>query len=277
MTGSVAREQARDTSEPLIAVDDVPLAHGVLRVLVLNRPAKRNALNLASVLLLRDLVVAAHGDERVRCLCVTGAGTAFSGGGDLAEFRTLHHDAAGFDEYLTVFADVCSLIESGPLPAIAAVNGSCVAGGLELALAFDWVLASADARIGDGHLRFAQLPGAGGVARLCRRVGVPAARDLLLTARLCDAREAAELGLVDGVVPPGDLMAGVVAIAEQVAEHSTHAMAGMKAMIATTLAAADGPLLAERAVAERYASTDSHAQEGIAAFRERRSPRFDHG
>jgi enoyl-CoA hydratase/carnithine racemase len=262
------------TLAPLVSVNDVPLEHGVLRVLVLNRPEKRNALNTATVLALRQLVRRAQADPQVRCLCLTGAGSAFSAGGDLAEFRALHHDQAGFAAYLTAFGELCELIEAGTLPAIAAVNGSCVAGGLELALAFDWVFAAADARIGDGHLRYAQLPGAGGVARLCRRVGVAAARDLLLTARLCSAQEAVDLGLADRVCPPADLMAEVVALAAQIAPHSAHAVAGMKAMIAATLAADDGALLAERDIAETYARTDPHAQEGIAAFLERRGTRF---
>jgi enoyl-CoA hydratase len=265
--GAVPAEPSR-----LVLSRDEPLDHGTLRILTLNRPDKRNALDMATLVALSDLVHDAERDPGLCCLAVTGSGDAFSAGGDLEEFRSLRDDPSAFADYLSVFADLCRVIEVGGLPAIAAINGVCVAGGLELALAFDWIVAARSARIGDGHLVYGQVPGAGGVARLCARVGPAPARDLLLTGRLCGAPEARELGLVDRVFEYPDLMAGVRQIASQVAPHSRRAVATMKAMIAATLATADSALGAERTIAESYATSDPDARAGLEAFRARRRP-----
>jgi len=261
--------------QPLVTVADRALEAGIARVLTLRRGDRRSPIDSQMASALRAQLAEADASESVRVVVVTGEGPAFSAGGDLRGYLDLYRNEAAFRAFLSDFEAVCGLLERGRFASIAMVNGDCVAGGLELLLACDIAIAATSARIGDGHLRFGQLPGAGGSQRLCRTIGLQQARWLLLTGRLVDGREAQAMGLVTLAAAPEELEAQTLAIAAEIARHSPLAVERMKSLIALSQ---DEPrpvgLAAEIDVVARYATTSHDATEGLHAFLERRPPRW---
>src|SRR5688500_14503478 len=146
----------------------------------------------------------------------------------LLGYWTLYRDETEFRTFLKEFTAVNSLLERGRFVSIAMINGACVAGGLELMLACDLSIASEDAKIGDGHARSGQLPGAGGSQRLWRAIGTVRARELLLTGRLMSGADAAAIGLVSYAVPAAELVARTLEVAREVTAHSPIVIAKMK-------------------------------------------------
>lgn len=264
------------SERPLVAVEDHALAQGVARILTLSRGESRNPVDSATARALRGFLTEADADANVRAVVLTGEGSAFSAGGDLRGYLTLYRDEAAFRAFLDDFAEVCLLLERGRYASFAMVNGACVAGGLELLLACDVAIAAATAKIGDGHLQFGQLPGAGGSQRLCRAIGLQKAKELLLTGRLLAADEALAIGLVARVVPPAELRATTLALVAEIAAHSPLAVERMKALVALsqdTLRPAG--LEGEIELVARYATTSHDATEGLHAFLDRRKPRWE--
>ena len=239
----------------------VEVADG-LATLTLNRPAALNAISraLAAELLaaLRDL--AARPDLRV--LVLRGAGErAFCTGADLKERATLGADEKG--AHTALIAVAAEALAALPVPSIAALRGYALAGGLELALACDIRIAAADAIVG-----------AGGPVRLPRVVGPGKARELIFSGRRIDAAEALACGLVERVVPPADLLPAVEALAGQIRDAAPLAIRAVKRVLDLN---ADLPLPAALAYAEalrRPLDATSDYAEGLAAFAERRKPRF---
>lgn len=192
-----------------------------VRVLTLNRPDVRNAIDTALLGALLDSVGEAVADDAVRALVLTGAGGAFSGGADLRE--PLDHDAGV--RRAELFAAVYEAVATCPLPTVAAVTGPCVGGGAELA-------AACDLRVADetGFFRF---PGAAlgspvGPAKLVGLVGLGTAKDFVLTARTVGAREAARAGLVQRLVPDGESLDAALQLAATIAAHPPAAVAYAK-------------------------------------------------
>lgn len=259
----------------LVLRDETELdGHGVV-ILTLNRPAQRNPLDGATLEMLRDLLVELSGDAATRAVVITGAGPAFSAGGDLQGYQDLYRAPDEFARFLDTFRQVGDLLERSPAVTVAMINGVCVAGGLELALACDLVTMADSAVIGDGHLRFGQLPGAGGSQRLVRAIGRQRARHWLLSARLFDAPAALAAGLVVGAFPTGQLRAETLALLAPIVGQSPLAVAKMKELIRL---ADDAPLsegLAEEMrIVFDYAVTSHDAMEGLLAFAERRDPTY---
>jgi enoyl-CoA hydratase/carnithine racemase len=246
--------------------------HGVV-TLTLNRPREMNPLDRATLEMLRDLLVELSVDQTTRAIVITGAGAAFSAGGDLKAYQTLYRAPEDFARFLETFRHVCELLERSSAVTVAMVNGSCVAGGLELALACDLVTMAEGAVIGDGHLRFGQLPGAGGSQRLVRAIGRQRARHWLLTARLFDAPTALVAGLVVGAFPAEQLRAETLALLTPVLSQSPLAVSKMKELIrlADEAPLSEG-LLEEVRIVSDYAVTSHDATEGLMAFAERRPP-----
>ena len=261
------------TDQARVEARDVALDDQLARILTFRRPEQRNPIDLATLEALAPLLDEAADDERVRVVVITGAGSAFSAGGDLRGYLGLYEDPPAFRDYLERFAAVCARLEESDMLTIAMVNGACVAGGLELALSCDLVLAAESATIADGHLVFGQLPGAGGSQRLCRAIGLQKAKELLLTGRTIDATEAVAIGLVAEVVPAADLEGRVIEVAAAAARHSRLGLRRMKQLIVLSQeedrAAA---LRAEMDIVVDYATTTHDATEGLHAFLERRPP-----
>jgi enoyl-CoA hydratase len=260
----------------LVDVEDVALAAGsIARLLTLQRPDDRNPLDGATVAELRARAEAADRDDAVRVLIVTGAGTAFSAGGDLRAYLDVYRDATRFRAFLDDFRVLNARLEHGRFVSIAMVNGACVAGGLELALACDLVTIADNARIGDGHLGTGQIDGAGGSQRLVRALGAQRAKQLLLTGRLWSGTEAADAGLALFSAPPHELRERTLDLAAELAVHSPLAVQHMKALVSYSAHMDfEAALGAEQELVVGYATKSHDAVEGLLAFLERRPPRY---
>jgi len=241
----------------------------------LARPDKLNPLDWSTVKELRGAVAEIEADARIRFVVVTGEGRSFSAGGDLEGYLRLYREPAEFQAFLDDFYAMLAGIERARAIWIAAVNGVTVAGGIELLLACDMAIAGASARIGDGHLNFGQLPGAGGSQRLPRAIGLLRAKHLMLTGELLDAQTALHWGLVTKVVPDAELDAAVDAWIAALGAKSGAGLAGAKRLANMTLDLGyEEGLKAEIAFVHRYATTEPDATEGLIAFKEKRAPRF---
>ena len=201
--------------------------------LTLNRPAKLNAISAELREALSAAVAAAVDDERVRVIVIAGAGRAFCSGYDLSEAQPV--DAWGWREVLA--ADVAAILAIWrcPKPVIAQVHGYALAGGLELAMACDLIVAADDARLGEPEIRFGSAP----VTLLMPfLIGQKRTRELLMTGDLIDAREAERIGLVNRVVAADELAAEVDRLADRLARVPPDVMAPTKLMLNRSMEAA---------------------------------------
>lgn len=250
---------------------EVTLDHdGPVAVITLNRPNAHNAMSIRMVRQLADITAAVRADPDLRAVVITGAGDrAFSAGGDLGEL--IPHLTAGELEVLIpdpskrFFSDVY-------VPVIAAVNGLCVAGGLEILLGTDIRISSSDAVFGLPEVKWGLIPGGGSHVRLPQQIGWPAAMHLLLTGDSIDAETALRLGLINQILPPADVHARAMAVANTIAANAPIAVRTAKE-IAVKALANEPRFQLETALNERVLAT-SDAREGPAAFMERRSPDY---
>jgi enoyl-CoA hydratase len=262
-------------ADELVGVEDVLVDGGLARLLTLQRPDDRNPLDGATVAELRARAEAADRDDAVRVLIITGSGPAFSAGGDLRAYVEVYRDAAKFRAFLDEFRVLNARLEHGRFVSIAMVNGACVAGGLELALACDLVTIADDARIGDGHLGTAQIDGAGGSQRLVRALGTQRAKQLLLTGRLWTGAEAVDAGLALFSAPSTELRERTLQLAKELAGHSPLAVKHMKTLVSYSAHLDfERALSAEQELVVEYATTSHDAVEGLLAFLERRPARY---
>jgi enoyl-CoA hydratase len=208
---------------------------GRVRILRLNRPEARNALSAA---LRQDLIQCLHeagNDASVGAIVLTGEGNVFAAGADLRELLARAPDE---QRHFLEPPNIYSVIEALPKPVVAAVNGHALGAGLELATACDVRVCADSAKLGQPEVGLGLLPGGGGTPRLARLLGHGAASRLVLTADAVDAAEALRLGLVDAVVPKGDVVAEAVRMASSMARHDPAALAAAKRSLA---AARDRP------------------------------------
>lgn len=252
----------------------VEKAAGVASI-TLNRPGQMNALDWSTVRALGAAFRELEADKATRVLVITGKGKAFSAGGDLESYRSLYRRPDDFRRFLEDFFHVLGSLEKSRVVVIAAVNGYCLAGGLELMLACDLAVASAEARIGDAHLNFGQLPGAGGSQRLPRAIGAQRARDLMYTGRWVSGSEAERIGLVARVVPANELMPAVRALAGEILQKSPAGVAGAKRLLREgSQMTLENALRFEIDLVHEWATRHPDAMEGLEAFAQKRKPRF---
>jgi enoyl-CoA hydratase/carnithine racemase len=249
---------------------------GAVAWITLHRPRAMNALSPELVEELGRAVAFAEGDAAVRALVVTGSPPAFCAGADLKFIGG--EVGASFGAALEVFVDqigpVFNALEGSRLPTIAAVNGLALAGGLELVLCCDLVVAAESAKIGDAHANYGLLPGGGASVRLPRKIGPTRAKYLLYTGEFLPAADLVECGLVNRVVPDADLETAVQRIAESIAQKSPLSIRRVKRLVDD---AVDQPL--HSALRQEASAIIVHAQsqdmrEGLAAFNEKRKPKF---
>jgi enoyl-CoA hydratase/carnithine racemase/acyl-CoA synthetase (AMP-forming)/AMP-acid ligase II len=258
------------------AVEPVLLIRsGHVATITLNRPAAMNALSPDVMDALDRVLDELQADETIRAVILTGAGKAFCAGGDLLEFgRELELDPPALLDTLAYNQKVLLKLRALPMPVLAAVNGVAVAGGLELILSCDVVIAAETARIGDGHARYAIVPAAGSTVQLPARIHGAHAMHMLFSADLFPARQCMEWGLVNEVVPQDRLLQRVLEIAEQYSQRSPAVLQHMKSL---ARAAHDGAvqsgLRAELRAFQTHLSSRDLA-EGLRAFREKRQPRY---
>lgn len=242
--------------------------------LVLNRPAQLNAINQE---MLRDLWEACEAIERdpaIKVVTLTGEGRAFCAGADLRTVQELSPDPKKWGEFIRLWHRVFNRIEALPVPVIAGVHGMALAGGLELTMVADLVIADEAAKLGDQHANFGLVAGGGGTQRLPRLIGLRRAKELMILGHWLSAREALECGLINQVVSPGKLREKLKELAGQLAALSGSANRTVK-MLANRgldLPLKEGLELEIRAVGEHMRSAD--AKEGLSAFIEKRKPIF---
>lgn len=250
----------------------VSKAEGVATI-TLNRPDQLNPLDKTTV---RDLAAAVEQideDRDVSLVVIRGAGRAFSAGGDLEGYMELYRQPEQFSAFLRCFNRLLEAIERSDKIYIAVVHGVCVAGGVELILACDIIVAANEARIGDGHLNFGQLPGAGGSQRLPRAVGQLRAKLLIMTGRLIGGAEAERIGLVSLSVPLAEIEAALSSLIDDLLQKSPLGLSGAKYLTNTGIIGSRDPALElELQYVLRYATTSRDAYEGLTAFKEKRKP-----
>jgi len=257
-----------------ISVDD----RGSHVAITLNRP---DALNSISPDMIDDLNAAldAIADRHQLCaLSITGNGRAFCAGADLkaAQGRMAGADATTVNSaFLDALRRILLRIEAFPTPVIAAVNGLSLAGGLELVMACDLVIAVESAKLGDAHANYGLVPGGGNSVRLPRKIGPTRAKQLIYTGEFLSARQMMDWGMVNHVVADGGLTDGLEELIAKLANKSPIGLRRMKRMVddgqEQSLEAA---LRYELALNAQHAASEDRI-EGLAAFNEKRAPRFE--
>lgn len=255
--------------ENLIVID-----RGHTRIITVNRPDVLNALNKKTLLEIERAICEAETHQTIRCVILTGAGDkAFVAGADIGEMK--HLTPAEAEEFSGVGHRVMDRVERLRVPVIAAVNGFALGGGLELALAADFIYASDTAQLGLVEVSLGLIPGFGGLARLSRRVGVGHARELVFSARRVKADEAQRIGLVNKVCAPDELIDAAVKTGEIIAEKGPYAVSLCKRLLSE---GSDADLrtanrLEQHSFGLVFGSRDH--EEGITAFLDKRKPRFE--
>ena len=263
---------------PAVDVERVAFAESaVAAILWLNRPEALNAISWQMVLELEAALKAADADPLVCTVLIAGRGRGFSAGGDLKAYLTLQDEPAAFNQFVSDLHRTFASIRSMSKPVVALVNGVTAAGGLELLLACDFAWAARSARIGDLHLNYGQIGGGGVLTLLPRMIGPAKARELVFSARLLDAEEALDWGLVNRVVPDDELLAAGLELARGVAEKSPRCLAVSKDVLNRGLAEGTGTDAALRLEADAtslYCASYPDSREGLTAFAEGRKPKF---
>lgn len=251
---------------------DVKVEHieGVVRI-TLCRPDAMNALSPAMLTAMRGAVAAAAEDDSVRCVVFTGQGRAFCAGADLS---TIPKGDDSIRQFIAEASATMRDIEKLQKPVIASLNGTTLAGGLELALCADIVVASVSAQIGDGHINFGLLPGAGGSVRLARAIGPGRARFLLYSGLTMSASDLERWGLVQQVFDDDELPERTFDLAARLARHSPLVLQHLKQLVAQTASGDLDTLLAEELAANVVHSRSHDMREGLSAFAEKRKPVF---
>lgn len=249
--------------------------HGLVAWLRLNRAADMNALSVDLVGELGAAVEALRCDDTIRAVVLTGVGRAFCAGANLKEVLAgLNATPSGDEDFLDAIARVFQSLRDLPKPVIGGLNGITVAGGLELAMCCDVLIATESAKIGDAHANFGVFPGAGGAVVLPRRIGAANAKYLLFSGKSMPAKDLLRMGLVQEVVADDAFEERLKELSAELARKSPLVLTRMKqAVAASTDMSQDEALAYELAILRDHLKSND-AAEGLAAFREKRTPVF---
>jgi enoyl-CoA hydratase len=244
--------------------------HGRVGIVRLNRPQALNALNATLRNELLGAVEAFDADAEVGCILITGSDKAFAAGADIKEMA----DKSYIDIFRADYAADYERLTRVRKPVIAAVAGFALGGGCELAMMCDFIIAADNAKFGQPEIKLGIIPGIGGTQRLARAVGKAKAMDLILTGRMMDAAEAERSGLVARVVPAARLMEEALKVAETIAAMSQPSLLAAKEAVNRSFetSLAEGVRFERRVFHALFATKDR--KEGMAAFIEKRPPRF---
>jgi 2-(1,2-epoxy-1,2-dihydrophenyl)acetyl-CoA isomerase len=271
---------------------EVALHDPGIGLITFNQPDRLNGMTQGMKRDLVEVLTEAQMDDAVRVLVLTGSGKAFSAGDDISgrpldgstgkqlvpDIGRGHADPIGTYSALRAISQrLNTTVRDLDKLTIAAINGFAIQTGMSLALSCDFRIASEDARIGSGTLRFGLMPDEGGQYLLVQLLGVANAMDFLMRNRIVTGREALELGLVHEAVPSGRLFDRALELARELAEGPQVAMRMLKRSIYNAAETSFAGALDD--IAAKTAVTDHHpdAREGIAAFREKRKARFNGG
>jgi len=244
---------------------------GRVAVVTMDRPAALNALNTRMLERLSETMLPLDADPGVGCIVLTGSSRAFAAGADIAEMQDRSHPDTFTHDLLAGWERLAQI----RTPTIAAVGGYALGGGCELAMMCDTIYCARSARFGQPEIKLGVIPGMGGSQRLTRLVGKSCAMDMILTGRLIDADEAKQIGLVARLYADDELLAESVAAAHEIASYSKNvAMLAREAVDRALQTSLQEGLLFERRVFQGLFGT-ADQREGMAAFVEKRDPRFN--
>ena len=248
---------------------------GAVGIIELSRPEKFNCLSLEVHELIDRARAAFEANPEVRAILIRSTGKHFCTGADLAEVKDSRNNTEKLDHFIGSGMDVLMRLEASPLPVIVAVQGLCLAGGLELALAADICFAAKSAKFGDQHAQFGLIPGWGGSQRLARLVGLRRALDLMFSARWLTAEDALNMGLVNYLVADEELQQHSLDYATTLTTRSRDGLTAMKrlARAGVEMPLADAMDLERGAVVRHLQGADT--AEGLDAFENRRTPNFN--
>ena len=239
-------------------------------VLTIDRPARRNALNLEVKRLLTEQVLALGADDAVKVIVLTGAGAYFVAGTDIDEMLDMTPTSHTLDATDKVF----TTLRHSSKPLIAAVEGYALGGGCELALACDLIVAAEGARFGQPEIRVGIMPGAGGTQRLLRTIGKYQALRMMLTGEAITAAQAFACGMVSELCPDGEALQRALALATTIAAMPPLAVRAIREVMQQGQdAPLESALLLERKAFQLLFDTEDQ-QEGMRAFLEKRTPQF---
>ncbi|MBW3584227.1 MAG: enoyl-CoA hydratase/isomerase family protein [Euryarchaeota archaeon] len=270
--GQVATRPAGHETAPHTdwRVDDDGLAR-----LTLTRPKNLNAIDLQMLDELKGHFETARDDDTVRCVLLTGQGKTFSAGGDLHLMESTMGDSFAVRERLRTGLEVLvTQIWDLEKPVVAAVNGDAYGAGWNLALACDIVIASREARFCQAFAKVGLVPDTGGTWLLPRLVGLHKAKELMMMADTLTAEEAHRMGLVNHVVDHDDLSAHAAEYAKTLARGPTKAYGMLKRAMHRGMTTGLKEALEFEAYSQGYCTTTDDHKEGVAAFFEKRAPRF---
>lgn len=252
-----------------------PLCEHIV-LLTLNRPHSRNAINHSMAEDLRACFRTLNppGKADLRAIILTGSGNvAFCAGADLRERQEMDRESWAARHVL--LEEAFAAIRGCAVPVIAALNGHALGGGCELALACDLVVASEQATLGQPEVQRGIIPGCGATWTLPRRIGLLRAKELILTGKAIPAQEALRWGMVNRVVPPGEVLPAARELAEQIAANSPLAVREAKGAIDRGLGLSLEAGVASELEAYRRVLASKDPWEGVRAFAEGRPPRFE--
>jgi len=244
-----------------------------IAIITLNRPEVLNTFSKELIDEVLQVLEGVKNDESVRVVVLTGAGEkAFSAGADIKAMKGMN--ALRARELSLMGEKLCGSLENLQKPVIAAINGYAVGGGLEVAMACDFRIASENARMGQTEINIGFIPGWGGTQRLTRLVGKTKAKELVFTGKMIDAETAEQLGILNAVVQADKFKETVRQYAAELAAKAPVALRVAKALINKGAdISLDSALALEREGFSAVASTED-LQEGVAAFTEKRKPTF---
>jgi enoyl-CoA hydratase/carnithine racemase len=263
-------------THPLLITQEGPIS-----IITLNQPERRNPISdLDMVDALCDAVSAADADMNVRAVILTGAGSAFSSGGDVKKMRM---DGGGTRDtqpantrrnYKFGIQRLPLLFQAIEVPVVAAINGPAIGAGCDLACMCDVRIAAQSARFAESFVKMGIIPGDGGAWLLPRIIGFSRATEMALTGEMIDAAQALEYGLVSHVVPDNDLMEKARAIAGKIAANPPHATRMTKRLLRAAQTATLANILEMSAAMQAVAHTTADHDEAITAFIEKRPAVF---
>lgn len=247
---------------------------GALLTLTLNRPHRLNAVNVGLYEGLVRGLERAERDREIRCVILTGSGRAFCAGADLKEHRDTEMTREDRRHYTAIAQRANHLVQTIGTPVVAAVNGHAIGAGLELALSADFAIVAEDARLRLPEIALGTFVGGGAVYTLSNRVGVPKAREIIFLGDFFSGADAADMGVANRAVPASDVLPEATRLARRLARRAPIPLAAAKRLIGPAAAMSpEDALQHEQAALEAIFET-SDWREGLAAFHEKRPPKF---
>ncbi|MDF2035841.1 enoyl-CoA hydratase/isomerase family protein [Bacillus sp. CMF12] len=247
---------------------------GEIAYVCFNRPEKRNALSYDIWTKIPDLIAECESDSTVKVIILKGTGSAaFSAGADISEFKTLRYTAEGAEKYNEATMVAEKAIMKSSKPTIAMIQGFCVGGGCEIAVACDFRFSDENGKFGITPAKLGLVYNTPGTKNVVDLVGPAKAKDILFTGRLLDAEEAYRIGLIDRIIPAVSIKEETLAYAELICKNAQQSVRGSKKIINDVLSGAeeDSPEAA-KLVIESFLSDDY--KEGVHSFLEKRKPNF---